>query len=72
MTAGAMYGFPYLDPIGALIVSGIIAQIGVSMTAESVYQLLDRLTPKQMKHVVTMRELLINKIGMSMVLFRVL
>ena len=53
-----MYGYPILDPVGALIVAGIIVKIGVDMTMRSCYHLLDRLTPQQTEHVGTLEEAL--------------
>ena len=46
-----MYGFPLLDPLGALVVAGIIAKIGTQMTIRSAHHLLDRLTPSQLQTV---------------------
>jgi divalent metal cation (Fe/Co/Zn/Cd) transporter len=46
--AGAMYGIPILDPLGGVVVSLIVARMGVNLTVESLCHLLDRLTAKDL------------------------
>ena len=64
---GAMLGYPIMDPIGALIVAGIIYQIGYKMTAESAYQLLDRLTPHQVQQVTEMKAIVEKQLGLILI-----
>ena len=44
--AGAMYGYPYLDAIAAIVVAVMIAKIGANMVRSSSQELIDRALDK--------------------------
>ncbi|MCW5608045.1 MAG: cation transporter [Nitrosomonas sp.] len=44
--AGAMYGYPYLDAVAAIVVAVMIAKIGANMVRSSTQELIDRALDK--------------------------